>query len=34
MTWWLMNVVLEWGLLRLEKTYIFYLGFFGINNGI
>jgi hypothetical protein len=33
MTWWLMKIGLEKGLLRLESS-MHILGFFGINNGI
>jgi hypothetical protein len=33
MVWWVMNIVLERGLLRLESS-VYILGFFGINNGM
>jgi len=33
MVWWVMNIVLERGLLRLESS-MYILGFFGINNGM
>jgi len=35
MAWWLMKIVLQSGLLKLESSmYIYYVGFFSINNGM
>ncbi len=35
MAWWLMKIVLQSSFLKLKSSmYIYYMGFFGINNGV